>query len=221
MTDDSRPEEAKIEPVITTSKTVTTVFDRLLMAIHDGTLIPGQHISDSEIAEQFGVSRTPVREAIQRLREIGLVEASSGRFTRVVNVTPEQTLQAYIVWRSLYSVLIAEVIPTASERTLILMREDNVNFRAAVASMKGTEIAKANLDFFSRLPPESANAALQRAILSVVYILSLGSVYPPSVIDLWALGDAQELLLEAVQKHDLTIAREAMDVLGEITVPLT
>lgn len=207
------------EPAITTSKVVTTVFDRVLQAIHEGTLLPGQHISDSEMAEQFGVSRTPVREAIQRLREIGLVEASSGRFTRIVDVTPAQTEHAYIVWRALYSLLVNEVIPRAPVRTLTMMLRDNADFHAALPTMNAREIARANLDFFSRLPPESNNAALQRAITSVVHILSLGSVHLPNFIDLRALADAQQLLLDAVRDRDVATARRAMTLLGEIEIP--
>ena len=206
--------------VITTSKVVTTVFDRVLTAIHDGTLLPGQHISDSEIAQQFGVSRTPVREAIQRLREIGLIEASSGRFTRIVDVTPEQTRQAYIVWRALYSVLVNEIIPRAPERSYNVMLRDNANFLAALPTRQARQIAQANLDFFSRLPPESGNAALQRAITSVVHLLSLGSTHLPSFIDLESLSEAQRLLLDAVHDQDLTAAREAMVLLGEIEIPV-
>jgi DNA-binding GntR family transcriptional regulator len=207
------------DPVITTSKVVTTVFDRVLSAIHNGTLLPGQHISDSEIAVQFGVSRTPVREAIQRLREIGLIEASSGRFTRIVDVTPEQTQHAYVVWRALYSVLVSEVVPHAPERAFAAMSGDNSRFLAALPTRDAREIAKANLDFFSRLPPESENAALQRAITSVVHFLSLGSMHLPGFIDLESLSEAQRLLLGAVRDHDLSEARQAMVVLGEIEIP--
>ncbi|TAL46104.1 MAG: GntR family transcriptional regulator, partial [Salinibacterium sp.] len=52
------------------------VFEQILAAVHAGALLPGQRISDAALAEQFGVSRTPVREALQRLREIGIIEAS-------------------------------------------------------------------------------------------------------------------------------------------------
>lgn len=219
MSDDRPPATGQGEPVITTSKVVTTVFDRVLSAIHDGTLLPGQHISDSEIAEQFGVSRTPVREAIQRLREIGLIEASSGRFTRIVDVTPEQTRQAYIVWRALYSVLVNEVVPQAPERSYNVMLRDNATFLAALPTRDARQIAKANLEFFSRLPPESENAPLQRAINSVVHLLSLGSMHLPGFIDLESLSEAQRMLLGAVRDHDLAAARDAMALLGEIEIP--
>jgi DNA-binding GntR family transcriptional regulator len=59
------------------------VFTRIGQAIVDGHLAPGERVRDQELAERFGVSRTPVREALQRLERIGLIEVSPNRYTRV------------------------------------------------------------------------------------------------------------------------------------------
>ena len=59
------------------------VYARLGEAIVDGTLAPGERLRDHELAEWLGVSRTPVREALQRLERVGLVEVSPHRYTRV------------------------------------------------------------------------------------------------------------------------------------------
>src|SRR5690606_26093667 len=93
------------------SKVVTRVFEQILDAIHDGRMQPGEHINDTKLADTFGVSRTPVREALQRLREIGVVEASANRFTRVAVVSPRETAEAMVVWLALYDALIDDVVP--------------------------------------------------------------------------------------------------------------
>ena len=49
------------------------VFETLKREILDLELKPGQMISENEICERFGVSRTPVREAVRRLQEQGFV----------------------------------------------------------------------------------------------------------------------------------------------------
>jgi DNA-binding GntR family transcriptional regulator len=59
------------------------VDSRLGEAILDGRLAPGERLRDQELAEWLGVSRTPVREALQRLARTGLVEVSPNRYTRV------------------------------------------------------------------------------------------------------------------------------------------
>jgi DNA-binding GntR family transcriptional regulator len=65
------------------------VYNAIGEAILDGRLAPGQHLRDQELAGWLGVSRTPVREALQRLQRTGLVEVSPNRYTRVTQHEPE------------------------------------------------------------------------------------------------------------------------------------
>ena len=55
------------------------IYARIGAAIADGTFPPGHRLRDVELAQQLGVSRTPVREALQRLERFGLVEIAVGR----------------------------------------------------------------------------------------------------------------------------------------------
>lgn len=202
------------------SPVVASVFEQLLAAVHEGTLLPGQRISDAALAQQFGVSRTPIREALQRLREIGVIEASASRFTRVAEVTPLQTAQAFVVWLALYGALLDEVIPTASDAALEAMRQDHDAYLESLEARDAQRLATANFRFFSRLPGESGNPALQRAITSVVHVVRLGSLHLPQYIDVESLALAQTTLLRAVAAHDLDLAREALAILRRIEVPL-
>ena len=59
------------------------VYGAIGEAILEGRLAPGQHLRDHELAKWLGVSRTPVREALQRLERTGLVEVAPNRYTRV------------------------------------------------------------------------------------------------------------------------------------------
>ena len=59
------------------------VYALLGAAILDGRLGAGERLRDHELAERLGVSRTPVREALQRLSRAGLVEVAPNRYTRV------------------------------------------------------------------------------------------------------------------------------------------
>ncbi len=201
------------------SPIVTTVFEQILAAVNDGSLLPGERVNDGEIAKQLGVSRTPVREAIQRLREIGVIEASASRFTRVAKVSPLQTAQSYTVWLALYGALVDEVIPRAPEALVPVLDADHAQYLASLPTADPQQIATANFAFFSRLPTESQNPALQRAITSVVHVVRLGSLHLPEYIDLDGLARAQRLLIDAVRGRDVAVARDAMDVLSGIEVP--
>jgi DNA-binding GntR family transcriptional regulator len=201
------------------SRVVSNVFDSILAAVHSGRLLPGQRISDSELAGQLGVSRTPVREALQRLREIGIIEASASRFTRVALVTPQQTADAMVVWVALYTALVNEVIGRVTPELLAMMRTDHIEFQGALASLDAQRVATANADFFSHLVDLSENPTLQKGITSVVHQIRLGSLHLPMFIDLPALAESQALLIAAAQDHDRAAALGAIRMIALIEVP--
>lgn len=72
------------------SALVDEAYAALGEAIVDGRLRPGDRLRDVELAAHMGISRTPVREALQRLAAIRLVEISPHRFTRVTTPTAQE-----------------------------------------------------------------------------------------------------------------------------------
>ncbi|MGG7465210.1 GntR family transcriptional regulator [Plantibacter sp. YIM 135347] len=62
------------------------VYRTMLAAVTDGTFLPGERLNDPELMQWLGVSRTPLREALTQLEDIGLVEIKQNRGTRVALV---------------------------------------------------------------------------------------------------------------------------------------
>jgi len=80
---------------IRSSRLYEQIVEQIEGAIMKGKLKPGDQLpAERELAEQFGVSRTAVREAIKALREKGLVEAFSGRGTFITNGTAQVIRQS-------------------------------------------------------------------------------------------------------------------------------
>jgi DNA-binding GntR family transcriptional regulator len=77
------------------------VHQRLREWIVDGTLCQGEVLQDEKIAEQFGVSRTPVREALRRLEDDGLVETAKNRWTRVAAISVVASIEIYAIIQAL------------------------------------------------------------------------------------------------------------------------
>ncbi len=205
---------------VATSKVVTRVFEEVLDAIHQGKLLPGERISDTELAATYGVSRTPIREALQRLREIGVIEASANRFTRVAVVSPRTTAEALVVWSALFSALLDETIPIAGPEVLAAMSKDHADFNAAAVGPDMQALATHNFSFFSRLTFVSKNELLRRAITSVVHLVRLGGLHLPEDIDYKALYDAQSMLLDAVRTRDVPLAHQSIAAIGSIRIPM-
>lgn len=74
-----------------------TVYERLRAAIENLELPPSTHLQEVELASQYGVSRTPIREALRRLAVEGFVELSHGRGATVAQGNLRDILDAYEV----------------------------------------------------------------------------------------------------------------------------
>lgn len=70
------------------------VFHHLGRQIIEGTIEAGERIRDVDVAEELHVSRTPVREALQRLERLGMVTMYPSRYTEVTEVTSETISQS-------------------------------------------------------------------------------------------------------------------------------
>ena len=84
-----------IRPLTSKPESLTEiVFETLQEAIINQGLAPGQRVSEASLAQQLNVSKTPVREALMRLRNVGLVESVDGGL-RVVNPSARNIRNAY------------------------------------------------------------------------------------------------------------------------------
>lgn len=108
------------------------VYRRLRDAIVDGTFEPGEILKDGELATWLGVSRTPVREALLRLAEGGLVVATPGRSTRVSTLDLRAVREARDVVAAMHELAVREAVSDLTDDDLEAMREANTRFRAAL-----------------------------------------------------------------------------------------
>src|SRR5215510_6595113 len=71
------------------------VFETLRDAISEGRIAKGERVREEEIARNLGVSRTPVREALQRLQQRGLLVFGPGRGLAVAELNQQQVIELY------------------------------------------------------------------------------------------------------------------------------
>jgi DNA-binding GntR family transcriptional regulator len=98
-------------PIITSP--TASLAERAVLAIreliHDGRLLPGQPIRQVALAEQLGMSRVPLREALKNLQADGLVTASSTGGFEVTRLSADELAQFYLMRRLLESELLRRV----------------------------------------------------------------------------------------------------------------
>jgi DNA-binding GntR family transcriptional regulator len=110
---------------------VAVLHSRLRKLILDGSYAPGTLLSQVELAEALGVSRTPLREALRMLQEEGLIEAEHNQRARIPSFDP-QVLDAIYASRVLLEALgIRLTVPYLEQQDLNALREALLDLSSA------------------------------------------------------------------------------------------
>ncbi|MEO5666022.1 MAG: GntR family transcriptional regulator [Nocardioides sp.] len=145
------------------------VTERLRASIVDGSLKPGSQLSEVELATSFGVSRGPVREALQRLVQEGLLQSEAHRGVFVPVLTDEDVRDVYVAREALESAAIRSII--AGERT-VAASESLDRFVTLMEQAEAAEdweaVGNFDLEFHVALVDASASDRLKRMFSTVI-----------------------------------------------------
>ena len=214
--------------LVRTSRLYEQIVQQIEESILKGTLKAGDQLpAERELAQRFGVSRTAVREAVKALREKGLVEAYSGRGTFITDGTSQAVRQSFDLMvkigqpegstdlAEVRSILEPEIAALAAERA---SEADRTTLREAVAvmdrSLKDADAyIEADLDFHLALAEAAANPLILSLIDSIVGLLREQRLRIFRVEGGPERGQVHhKRILEAMEKRDAKMAREAMKV---------
>src|SRR5699024_7360281 len=123
------------------------VYRSIRDAIVRGQLAPGEQLRDQELGEWLQVSRTPVRDALQRLAHAGLVVAQPGRMTRVAPENPELIRSARQIAAELHALAMGLAFPRLDETAAAEMEAANSRLRSALESGDAEAAITADDDF--------------------------------------------------------------------------
>jgi DNA-binding GntR family transcriptional regulator len=140
------------------------VFEQLRTWIEDGVLEPGETLKDGEIAERLAVSRTPVREALQMLERLGVVEMLPGRLTRVTPIKQDDVALLYAPLGALHATAAELGAPRATAEDIAQMHRHNDALLEAIESGDQALARDADHDFHYVLLRLADNPYLMTAI---------------------------------------------------------
>ncbi len=135
----------------------TDAYSMILAAIDEGVYKPGNRLVESELAERFGVSRTPIREALQRLETQSLL-ARDGRSLVVASLDHNQMAELYIVRRELEGLAASLAAKHATPEEVRLLRDMVIADRELLGDP--TALARANRRFHQQVHLASHNRYL-------------------------------------------------------------
>ena len=212
--------------IVRTSRLYEQIVQQVEESIHKGALKPGNQLPpERELAHQFGVSRTAVREAVKALREKGLVEAYPGRGTFVTDGTSHairQSLDRMIrIGQPEGSTYLAEVREILEPEIAALAAtradaEDLTSMHEAVSIMDKAKrdsdaFIEADLDFHLALAEAAGNPLILTLIDSIVGLLREQRLRIFQVEGGPERGQYHhKKIMEAIERHDSLGAREAM-----------
>ncbi len=163
-------------------------YTLILEAIDDGVYRPGDRLVESELADRFGVSRTPVREALQRLETQSML-ARDGRSLIVASLDHNQLAELYLVRAELEGLaarLAAKHATTEEVRVLHDMIEDDRAFLNDPDAM-----SRANRRFHKQIHLASHNRYLVQQLDLVHRSMAL-----LATTSLAAIGRSEQALVE-------------------------
>ncbi len=138
-------------------------------AILDGVLEPGSWLREESMARSFGVSRTPIREAFNRLEDEGLVTRDRNAGARVAPLTLEDMSAVYAVRGSLESLAAKLAAERRRPEIVAGLRRSHEQMLVLVRAGNAETLVKENVEFH-RLLAEGANNAYLRRFSRVVEI---------------------------------------------------
>ncbi len=141
-----------------------SVYEAIKRAIVDGRLPADTRVTEAGLAKQLMVSKTPVREALLRLKEIGLVEADGPKLGRIVRPSFARLRDAYEVREALEAVS-ARAAAERGDRALLVAARREAQATVAAAEVGDLEGYQRADDAFHRLVAEAGgNERLARLI---------------------------------------------------------
>jgi DNA-binding GntR family transcriptional regulator len=141
--------------------TVEALAQRLRDEIAEGKLVPGQAIPQEEISARFGVSRSPLREALRQLEAEGAIEYRANRGAVVASIDAESLRQVYAIRRMLEAGAIELALPRIDAKSCAKLRKLDAALRA---EKDARAFVKLHHEFHSSVYDFAGNALLSKAI---------------------------------------------------------
>jgi DNA-binding GntR family transcriptional regulator len=185
-------------------------YERLRDWIIDGTLAPGEPLRDEALAEALGVSRTPIREALQRLEDDGLVVTSATRRTYVSPVTLTQAREIFPIVANLEGLAVRLAIPHVRASDIATMRRANERLARALAGCDASAALEADTALHAVVIERSGNHELAAVLTELKSkVRRIERTFWGSADRADSLRD-HEQLIAALHAHDALLAQHVI-----------
>ena len=184
-------------------------YSLILAAVDQGTLAPGARLVETELADRLGVSRTPVREALQRLEAHGIVKRE-GRSLRVATLDHNQLGELYEVRSHVEGQAAKLAARHAAPEEISLLRQMVQADRARVADADA--LSRSNRQFHALLHRATHNRYLTQMLESMnrsLVLLASSTLARPGRGE--SSIDEHDRIVTAIEQRDEGAAQQAAE----------
>ncbi len=186
----------------------TDAYQLILDAIDVGVFKPGDRLVESDLADRFGVSRTPIREALQRLETQSLLERD-GRSLIVAALNHNQMAELYVVRRELEGLAAKLAAQHATDEEIRVLGEMVTADDALIGDPNA--LARANKRFHHQLHLASHNRYLVQQLDLVHRTMALMATTSLAVEGRGEIAQAEHrAIVDAIQSRDVDAADAAL-----------
>jgi DNA-binding GntR family transcriptional regulator len=185
------------------------VADRLRQQIYSRALEPGNWIDEMKLSQEFGISRTPLREALKVLAVEGLVTMKLRRGAYVTEVSRDDVAQVYHLLALLESDAAAQVAEHADDAQREHLRQLHVRLQKQVRQRDA--FFATNEQFHMALLEFAGNRWARQIVTDLRKVMKLNRHH--SLFKQGRLSDSlaeHHALMDAIAAHDASLARELM-----------
>jgi DNA-binding GntR family transcriptional regulator len=190
------------------------IVGEIMRGLYDGTYVPGQRLSEPELMQWFGVSRSTARESIHRMEAEGIVEVFPFKGAVIRRMSPEEALDATLVMQicvGLAARLAAERMEQPGNRTKL--QEAWTALLKFEGAGESYEFVRARDHFYRVMTEVSRNRELQR-IFPTVQVHLVRRNYPLTTRE--RFDDYRRIVTAILKGNGAAAEKAARDHVGKI-----
>ena len=205
------------------------VYEELKLLILTGKISPGMRLMEEELAEDMGVSRTPIREAIRKLEKEGLITIEPRRGAYVSQISTNDMVEILEVRQNMEGLAAALAAARMTDEEKAKLRQIALDYEIAVESGDMAEMIKCDTKFHHFIVEATKNKILiqmveqlQELVLRFRYIyydnFKRGEYMPiehKAIYEAISSGDSET----AKKSADIHIERLKEMIIEELTLP--
>jgi DNA-binding GntR family transcriptional regulator len=199
--------------IISTTSITSQVTNAIRQAVVSGEYEPGQKLSEAALSDHFGISRTPIREALKQLEREGLVEIIPRVGTCVSKPTEKELKELFTIKEVMEGLAAGLLAERGSIREIIEIEQAVISMEQAIEKADNKLFVEANNVFHKAILEGADNSKLSYLFSILLNQIPYNryvhlSIEVPNRLEQSLLEHKE--VLEAIKKGDRNEAEEAM-----------